>query len=123
MPPMRLVVAVLVGAAVAALGGAILGEYQFDSLTGVAAGLILGLFVAEAALAVARRGSPLLATSCAALTVAALLWAVHASIGARDSIPADVPALGWAAMVVGAAAAAFRARSSGRQVAGTPERP
>ena len=123
MPHMRLVLAVVVGAAVAALGGAILGEYQFDSLTGVAAGLILGLFVAEAALVVARRGSALLALSCAALTVAALIWAVHASIGARDSIPDDVPALGWVAMAAGATAAGFRARSSGRQVAGSPERP
>ena len=120
---MRLALAVLVGAFVAALGAAILGEYQFNGLTGVAAGLILGLFVAEAALAVARGGSPVLAVSCAALTVAALVWAVHASIGARAKLPRDIPNLAWVAMVAGAAGAAFRARSSGRQVAGSPERP
>jgi hypothetical protein len=119
----RLALGVLVGAVVAALGAAILGEYQFNGVTGVAAGLILGLFVAEAALAAAGHGSPILAAACAALTVAALVWAVHASIGARAKLPGDVPTLAWVAMVAGAAAAGFRARSSGRQVAGTPERP
>jgi len=34
------------------LGAAILGEYQFDGLTGAVAGLIYGVFIAEAAVAV-----------------------------------------------------------------------
>src|SRR5437763_10092548 len=99
--PVRPVLAVLAGAAVAGLGAAILGEYQFDGVTGVAAGLIFGLFVAEAAVVVARGGTPVLGLACAVLTVAALVWAVHASIGARADLPGDVPALAWVAMAAG----------------------
>ena len=120
---MRQALALLAGAVVAALGAAILGEYQFDGVTGVAAGLILGLFVAEIAVVVARRGSPLLAGGCALLAVGALFWAVHASIGPRSSVPGDVPSLAWVAILAGAVGAGFRARSSGRQAAGTREAP
>jgi hypothetical protein len=105
--------------AVAALGAAILGEYQFSGITGAAAGLILGIFVAEAAVAVNGGGSRGLAGVCAVLTAAGLLWAIHASIGARDSIPADIPAMGWAALALGILGAGFRARSSGTPAAGT----
>ena len=119
---MRLALAVLAGAAVAALGAAILGEYQFDGLTGAAAGLIFGIFVSEAAVGVARRGSTALALLCAALTAAGLGWAIHASIGARASIPSDVPNMGWVAVALGVAGAAFRARSSERRGAGSPTR-
>jgi hypothetical protein len=115
----RLALSVLAAAAVAALGAAILGEYQFTGLTGAAAGLIFGIFVAEAAVAVNRQGDSLLAVVCAAFTAGALLWAIHGSIGARSSIPADVPAMAWLALGLGMAAAAFRARSSGRKAAGT----
>ena len=101
------------------LGAAILGEYQFDGVTGVAAGLIFGLFVAEAALVVARRGSTFLAIACAALTVAGLGWAVRVSIGPRG----DVPTLAWVALAVGAAGAGFRARSSGRRATDSAEVP
>jgi uncharacterized membrane protein len=116
----RLILALLAAFAVAALGAAILGEYQFTGITGAAAGLILGIFVAEAAVAVHGGGSRLVALVCALFTAASLLWAIHASIGARDSIPADIPAMGWAAMVLGVAGAGFRARSSGTPAAGTP---
>jgi hypothetical protein len=116
----RLVLAVLAAAVVAALGAAILGEYQFNGVIGAAAGLILGIFVAEAAVAVSGRGSALLAGACAALTAASLLWAIHASIGARDHLPGDIPSMGWAALVLGVAGATVRARSSERREAGTP---
>jgi hypothetical protein len=105
--------------AVTALGAAILGEYQFDGLTGAVAGLIYGIFVAEAAVAVARRGSTWLAIVCAVLAVGGLGWAIRSSIGPRDSIPADIPAFGWAALVLAAGGAAVRARSSGRRGAGS----
>src|SRR5437588_11315609 len=100
-------------------GAAILGEYQFDGLTGAAAGLIFGIFVAEAAIAVARRGSSLLAAVCAVLAVGSLGWAIRASIGPRASIPGDVPGMAWVALVLAALGAGIRARSSGRRVGGS----
>jgi hypothetical protein len=112
-------VALLAGLLVTALGAAILGEYQFNGLTGVVAGLIFGLFVAEVTVSVAREGNAVFAAVCAAFTVGGLGWAVRASIGPRG----HVPALAWVAIAVGATAAAFRARSSGRPAAGTHSEP
>ena len=115
----RRTLALLAGLLVTALGAAILGEYQFNGLTGVVAGLIFGLFVAEVTVSVAREGNAVFAVVCAAFTVGGLGWAVHASIGPRG----HVPALAWLAIALGAAAAAFRARSSGRPAAGTRSEP
>jgi hypothetical protein len=108
---------------VTALGAAILGEYQFDGLTGAVAGLIFGVFVAEAAVAVARRGSTTLVVVCTVLAVGGLAWAIRASIGPRASIPGDVPGLAWVALALAAAGAAVRARSSGRRAGGSPREP
>jgi len=105
------------------LGAAILGEYQFDGVTGAVAGLIYGIFVAEAAVAVARRGSTMLAIVCAVLAVGGLAWAIRASIGPRADIPGDVPGLAWVALVLAAAGAAVRARSSGRRAGDSPSEP
>ncbi|MBV8980561.1 MAG: hypothetical protein JO086_06650 [Acidimicrobiia bacterium] len=120
---MRAVLAVLAALAVTVLGAAILGEYQFDGLTGAAAGLIYGIFVAEAAVAVHRRGESWLAVVCAVLAVGGLGWAIRVSIGPRASFPGDIPGFGWAALVLAAAGAAIRARSSGRRGAGSPSEP
>ena len=120
---MRLALAVVAALAVAMVGAAILGEYQFDGVTGAAAGLIFGIFVAEAAVAVARRGSALLAAVCAVLAVGALGWAIHASIGPRASVPGDVPGMAWVALVLAALGAGIRARSSGRRGGGSPTAP
>jgi len=119
----RSVLAVLAALAVTVLGAAILGEYQFDGLTGVVAGLIYGVFVAEAAVAVARRGSAWLAIVSAVLAVGGLGWAIRASIGPRASVPGDFTGYAWAALVLAAAGAAFRARSSGRRAAGSRTEP
>ena len=105
------------------LGAAILGEYQFDGLTGAVAGLIYGIFVAEAAVAVNRRRNTILAVVCAVLAVGGLGWAIRASIGPRADIPGDLPALAWVALVLAAAGAAVRARSSGRRAGGSPSEP
>ena len=116
---MRSVLAVLAALAVTVLGAAILGEYQFDGLTGAVAGLIYGIFVAEAAVAVARRGSTWLAIVCAVLAVGGLGWAIRSSVGPRASVPGDIPGFGWAALVLAAGGAAVRARSSGRRAGGS----
>jgi len=119
----RSVLAVVAALVVTMLGAAILGEYQFDGLTGAVAGLIYGIFVAEAAVAVAKRGSGWLAVVCAVLAVGGLGWAIRASIGPRASVPADIPGFGWVALVLAGAGAAVRARSSGRRAGDSPSEP
>jgi hypothetical protein len=101
----RPVVAVVVGAAVAGLGGVVLGEYAFAGVAVVASGVLLGLFVAEAALAVARSSSRLLALALAGLTAGGLGWAAWVSTGHRLG---NVGVAGWLAVTLGAVAAALR---------------
>jgi hypothetical protein len=96
----------LAAAGVAALGALILGEYPYTGVLVVAAGVILGLFVAETFLAVARRRGLAAAGLCAALTAAGLIWGGWISY-ARDL--GAVPGAGWSAVAIGAAAAAVRA--------------
>lgn len=97
----------LAGAAVAVLAGAVLGEYAFDGWAVVGSGLVVGLFVAEAMLAVARSGSRLLAAAGAVLAAGALTAAGWISTGQRLG---TVSWKGWAAVALAAAAAAVRAR-------------
>ena len=120
---MRSALAVLAALAVTVVGAAILGEYQFDGLTGAVAGLIYGIFVAEAAVAVVKRGSGWLAIVCAVLAVGGLGWAIRASIGPRASVPGDIPGFGWAALALAAAGSAVRARSSGRRAGDSRSEP
>ena len=120
---MRPVLAVLAALAVTVVGAAILGEYQFDGLTGAVAGLIYGIFVAEAAIAVAKRGGAWLAAVCAVFALGGLGWAIRASIGPRASVPGDVPGWGWVALALAAVGAAVRARSSGRRAGGSRTEP
>ena len=102
--------AVLAGAAVAAVAAAVLGEYGFDGWAVVGSGVLTGLFVAEAELAVARRGSRLLAVAGGVLGAAALLGAGWIS---TDHRLGTVAWKGWAAVALAAAAGAVRGRSTG----------
>jgi len=104
---MRLILSLLAGTVVAALGAAVLGEYAFGGLAVIGSGLVLGLFVAEAVVAVARGGNRLGAAAAGVLTGAGLLVAGWTSTGHRLSA---VGVEGWAAIVVGVAVATFRAR-------------
>ena len=85
----------------------LLGEYAFDGLAVVGAGVILGLFVSEATVSVARRGSVLLAGAGAVFTAAGLLGAAWIATDRRLS---NIDLEGWLAVALGAAAAAIRAR-------------
>jgi hypothetical protein len=102
----RTVLAVLAGAAVAALGALILGEYPFTGLIIVGAAVILGLFVAEANLAVSRQPGPAGAGACGVLTGCGLIWAAWISTGHEL---AQLATVGWVAVAAGAATAAIRA--------------
>jgi hypothetical protein len=98
---------VLAGAAVAVVAAAVLGEYGFDGWAVIGAGILVGLFVAEAMMAVARAGSRVLAACAAVLAAVSLVWAAWISTGHRLG---TVGWKGWAAVALGAAAGAIRAR-------------
>ncbi len=104
---MRATLSFVIGAVVAYVAAVLLGEYAFDGLAVLGAGVVLGLFVSEATTAVARRRSVALAVAGAVFTVAGLLGAAWITTDHRLSI---VGWQGWLAVVLGAAAAAFRAR-------------
>lgn len=104
---MRLTLSLVAGAAVAYVASLLLGEYAFDGLAVMGAGAVLGLFVSEAMIGVARRRSALLAVAGAVFTVAGLLGAASIVTDGRLS---TVRWQGWLAVALGAAAAAFRAR-------------
>jgi hypothetical protein len=108
----RTVAAAVVAVAGAVLGAQILGEYTFVGWRALPTGLLTGLALAEAVVAVAgRRGAALAALTAAAVAVA-LVWAGAISVRGRGE---PVPAGAWLAAVVGGAVAAVRAggRSAG----------
>src|SRR5437763_6773317 len=115
-PPMRYAFALLAGAAVAALGGFIVGEYPFRGWTPFVAGLLFGLVVAEVMASIAAVPSVWLGAAAAACAAAGLAYAVwdDAGYGVR---PVDTVAwfgVAFAAVVAGLRAgwwAALRARS------------
>ncbi|MHB8464417.1 MAG: hypothetical protein ACYDH6_01175 [Acidimicrobiales bacterium] len=78
---LRQALAVVVAAAVTAVGALILGEYDFKGTTPYVAGFLFGLVVAEVVLTVARLGRPVLAAAAAALSGLGMLWAAWISSG------------------------------------------
>jgi hypothetical protein len=115
MPPSPLVTpraaaALVLGAAASALGGLILGEYDFSGATPYAAGLLFGLVVAELVLEVGKLRSWLVGLVAAACVAAGLGWAAWISSG-EGLRPFPRPA--WAAMAIGALTCGWRA---GRRV-------
>ena len=104
---MRATLSLIAGAVVAFVAAVLLGEYAFDGIAVIGAGVVLGLFVSETTVSVARRRSLLLAVAGAVFTVAGMLGAAWISTDRRLS---TVGFKGWLAVVVGAAAAAVRAR-------------
>ena len=99
--------ALLAGAVVAVIAVAVLGEYGFDGWPVVGAGLLTGLFVAEAMLAVAHTGSRVLALGAAVLGAGALLTAGWISTGHQLG---TLGWKGWAATALAGVAGTVRAR-------------
>jgi len=99
--------ALLAGAAVGVVAAAVLGEYGFDGWAVIGSGVLTGLFVAEAVLAVARTGGRRLAAGAAVLGAGALVAAGWISTGHALG---TVAWRGWAAVAVAAATGAIRAR-------------
>ncbi len=115
----RAVFAVVAGAAVAALGAVILGEYPFSGLVVLGAGVLLGLFVGEAVVGVGGATGPGPAAVSALLALVGLVWAAWI---AENHDLARVDPEGWLAVASGGAAAGLRARMP-RAAAGTRPEP
>jgi hypothetical protein len=118
--PARLITGIVLGAAVAGLGGWILGEYPFTGFTPYIAGVLFALVVTEVMLSISHRHDLVIAIAGAGCTVAGLGLAVRISTGEGiDPIPIG----GWVALGVGAVVALLRGgitASVGRRARSTP---
>lgn len=92
---------------VGAFGAVVLGEYALDGWLALLSGLLLGLLVGEATLAVVRRPRPVHTVTCALASIGGMSWALWISLGHRLG---DATTWGWAAVVVAGLAGALRAR-------------
>jgi hypothetical protein len=102
---LRLVLAVLAAAAVAALGGIVLGEYPFTGAMPYVSGVFFALVVSEVAVGIGRRRGVLVALTAAVCSGGGLGWAVWISSG-RGVVP--IPLGGWLAIVLGVTVALGR---------------
>ncbi len=102
---LRRILGAVAAALTAALGAVILGEYPFSGLVVLGAGILFGLFVAEALIGVGRWRGPVPAALGGVLAGAGLVWAAWISEGHDLSY---LPVEGWIAVALGAAAAALR---------------
>ena len=105
---MRRILAAGAAAAVGALGALILGEYPFTGATVLAAGVILGLFIGETAVAVGGRdesGAGWLTVAVLVIGVATMTWAAWISTGRDLSFLGPA---GWASIPLAGGTAAAR---------------
>lgn len=103
---MRLVLAFAAALAVGVLGALILGEYPFRGAVVLVSGVVLGLFIAEAALTVnGSQRSVALGIGCAVIGLAAMTWAAWIAEG-RDL--SYVGPAGWTAVALTGLAAGIR---------------
>ena len=112
--------AVIVTAAVAALGAVILGEYELTGARPLYAGVIFGLAVGEALATLLRRHDRYLLAAAALLAEAGLVWATWISTGRDLGLAAGTA---WAGVVLGAVAAPLWLTSAGRRGARNPDEP
>ena len=115
---MRPPLALLAGLAVAVIAAGVLGEYNFDGWAVLGSGLLVGLFVAEAVVSVARGGSRLRAATSAGLAAGAMVWAGWIATGHRLG---TVGWKGWTAVALAAGAGALRARPTAAAPNSRPE--
>ena len=106
---MRQLLAVVAGAAVAALGALVAGEYELRGAVALGAGAAIGLAVGEAVLRAGGAGGGMFVPVAAVLGGLGTLWAGWIDSG-RGLEP--YPAWAWAGAVLAAGVAAWR---SGRR--------
>ena len=115
---MRPILGLLAAAGVGALGAVVLGEYTFSGVAVLGSGVLLGLFMGEAAVSVSRRPGLALGLACALLAGAAMTWSGWISTGHDLSF---LEPEGWVAVGLAALAAGIRGWWS-RPGAGSPPR-
>ena len=117
---MRRLLALVAGAATAAAGAVILGEYELTGLTPVVAGLLFGVIVAEVVTVAGRRHDPVTAAVCAAAAAGGMVWGAWISSGEDwDYVPGGV----WVGVALAAAAAFGWIRNPGRRARGSRPAP
>lgn len=107
----RVLVAMAVGAVVAALGAVFLGEYEFDEALPITAGALLGLVVAEIVVSLGRHRSWTMAGILAVLVGVSVLLAGHLDAGGVEPVKAGA----YLSAALGAGAAALRTAPWGRR--------
>jgi hypothetical protein len=114
----RQLLAVVVGAAVAALGALIIGEYEMAGTVALVAGAVYALALAEAMTATAKDPHPALIVVVSALAGAGFLWGLWISTG-RDLDFATTE--GWAAVSIATGSAPWWLRSASRRGGRSPD--
>ena len=110
--PVRQLLAVVAGAAVAALGALIIGEYEMAGSIALIAGVVYALALAETMTAVAGEPHPALLLVVSALAGAGFAWGLWISTG-RDLDFATTE--GWAAVSIATGSAPWWLRSASRR--------
>lgn len=83
---LRVLLAMTVGALVAALGALFLGEYEFDEALPIGAGPLLGLIIAEIVVSLGRHRSATMAAILAVWAATAVLLAGHLDANQVEAI-------------------------------------
>ena len=109
---MRQLLAVVAGAAVAAFGALIIGEYEMAGSIALIAGLVYALALAEAMAAVAKDPHPALILVVSALAGAGFLWGLWISTGRNLDFAATE---GWAAVSIATGSAPWWLRSAAQR--------
>ena len=117
---MKRILPVLAGAAVAAFGALIVGEYEFKGIVPILAGLVLGLLVSEAVALGGQWRGWVPSGVAGALAAGGIVWGGWIDSGQGLE---PYPLLAWLGAAVAALIAAFRARPSrGGPPRGRPSR-
>ena len=110
----------VVGAAAAAVGAVILGEYELTGFTPVVAGILFGLIVAEVMTVAGRANDVTIVLVAALMSAAGMVWAAWISSGEDwDYVPGGA----WVGVGLAAAAAALWLRTPGRRGSRTRREP
>ena len=117
---MRQAVAVLAGAATAAVGALILGEYELKGVMAIVAGVLFGIAVAEVVVAVAKHPGLRVALATGVIAAGAMAWSGWIAAGRTWEFFGTAR---WVALGVSVVAAPLWVRSSGRRAPDTEPGP
>ncbi len=110
---MRVIFGCVAAVVVAALGGLIMGEHPLHGVTAVIAGVLFGLFVAEAAITAGRSSDWLLVGVTALAAALGMTWAAYIEAGDRVGW---IAGMRWVASGIALVSAGWWVRSLGSRV-------